>query len=230
VIGLKIKVSGELREIQTRAANLADLTLPLQLWNKYKRKQVQQIFDESGPGWAPRKSAQMGPLTAEQTQSSEDRIKAKADAVLRIKLQAELRRAQRRHARGKGNESKSAAAIKRRYTVLKAFEAMAAGETPTVDFADQKLVKSVIGLRDRLQRAHVKAHTKPLGRMASSVKSKVEKYSVEIYSSVPWSEVHNAGGTAGHGAKIPQRQFLDVTEADIAVLLMLIEMHISSRG
>lgn len=231
MISLRVSVNGNLRTIDTMATRLEDLALPLEQWNKYKRKQVQAIFDAGGPGWPAKAGAQHGPQTASQADATAAKTKALADNILRIKLRAELRRAQRKHARGKGNESKSAQTMARRYAVLKEFERLAAGGDPTKGMTgDAKLDKSVRGLRERHARASVKAASRPLGRIAQSIRSKLEKSTVSIYSTIPWSSAHNEGATVGHGAKLPQRQFLDVTETDTAVLLMLITAYVQGRG
>lgn len=231
MIALRVSVNGNVRTIETMATRLEDLTLPLMQWNKYKRKQVQGIFDAGGPGWPAKAGAKHGPQTASQADATAAKTKALADNLLRIKLRAELRRAQRKHARGKGNEAKSAQSIARRYAVLKEFERLAAGGDPTKGMTgDAKLDKSIRGLRERHARASAKAASRPLGRIASSIKSKVERSTVTVYSTIPWAGAHNDGATVGHGAKLPQRQFLDVTEADTAILLMLITAYVQGRG
>lgn len=223
MIQLRVSVSGRLTTIDTAATQLSDLTLPLKVWNRYKRKDVQAVFDAGGPGWPARKDGSGGGR-------GEAAVKAHADKILETKLRAELRRAQRRHARGRGNESKSAATVARRYAVLKAFEAISAGHDVSAGGADPAVAKSVAGLRERHSRAMAKAAARPLGRVAASIRSRIAKSVVEIYSTIPWAKVHNEGGVAGNGAVEPERRFLDVTEKDIAVLLMLITAHVQGRG
>lgn len=231
MITLKLSVNGQLRELETRAERLEDLELPLRQWEKYKRGDVQRIFDAGGPGWPDKKGAKQGPQTAGAAQADAARIKKVADNILRIKLRAELRRAQRKHARGKGNESKSAATVARRYAVLKEFERLAAGGDPARgSTGDARLDKSVSGLRARTARASAKAASRPLGRVAASIKSKVEKHAVSVFSTIPWAGAHNEGATVGNGARLPERRFLDITEQDTAVLLMLITAYVQGRG
>lgn len=203
--------------LETVAESLEDLQLPLQLWNKYYRAKVQKKFDEGGPGWQPTKKSE---TQSEAKALPDEALKQVADAMLRRKLTNELRRASRKYARGKG----TAKALQRRYAVLQEFERIAAGGLPVATLsADKRLEKSVKNLRQRHARATTKAQGRTLGRIASSIKSKVAKYSVTVFSEIPYSAVHNDGGTAGHGAKIPQRQFLDVDDDDLKVLAGLIE-------
>jgi phage gpG-like protein len=226
VIAVRVSVGGNFREIETTAQTLDDLEIPLELWNKYKRKKVQEIFDAGGPGWPPKETGG----GAGENRSSEASVRRRADQIMRVKLQKELRRAQRKYVNAKGDASKSAAAMKRRYTVLKEFERLAAGGEPSgASTGDAKLDASVHRLRERHARAAVKAASRPLGRIAASIKSKVEKFSVEIKSTIPWAGAHNEGDTVGHGAELPQRQFLDVTEEDLAVLLILITTYVQRR-
>lgn len=216
MIVLHIRTGEVEHMLETVADSLDDLTIPLELWNKYFRKRVQAKFDAGGPGWEPKK----GSTGAGKAALPEEAVKQLADQMLRRKLKNELRRATRKYARGSG----SAKAMERRLAVIAEFERIAAGGLPVATLAaDKKLEKSVRGLRERHARATTKAQGKPLGRMASSIKSKLTKFSVTVYSEVPFSAVHNDGGTAGHGAKIPERKFLDIDDDDLKVLVQLIE-------
>lgn len=56
--------------------------------------------------------------------------------------------------------------------------------------------------RKRLRRRRL------LGRLPSALNMKVTRSSLTVQSKVPWSGVHQHGGRAGNGARIPQRHFL----------------------
>jgi phage gpG-like protein len=217
VIRLYVNTSEGERLIETVATSLEDLQLPLQMWNKYFRQKVQEKFAASGPGWAPTLRAQ---ATEKSGEATKDAVSQFADDMLRRKLRRELQRAAKKYARGSGSKK----AMERRYAVLQEFERIAAGgEMRLGSTIDARLDKSVRGLRERHGRAVSKAQGKPLGRVASSIKSKLTKYSVNVFSEIPWSAVHNDGGVAGHGAKIPQRQFLDIDDDDVKMLAQLVE-------
>jgi hypothetical protein len=47
-----------------------------------------------------------------------------------------------------------------------------------------------------------------LGRLSSAVVTRVARGGMVVESQVAWSEIHQSGGTAGRGAKIPARPFL----------------------
>lgn len=241
MITLTVDTGAAVRKIDTLATSIADLAAPFAAWNKWYRQKVQKKFDEGGPGWPPtKKQASAGAavnawnryydkakkeggkdLGIERIASGGDAVKQLGDALLRRKLQRELKRATKRYARGG-----SAAAMQRRYAVLQEFERIAAGGVPIATLtADKRLEKSVAGLRARHERAHAKAAGRPLGRIASSIKSKITRTDITVSSEIPWAGVQNKGGTVGHGAKLPARPFLELDDEDIEMLVTLIEEH-----
>lgn len=69
-----------------------------------------------------------------------------------------------------------------------------------------------------------------LGRVARSLQWTVEGTKVSCYSKIPWSEVHNAGGTAGHGANEPMRAFLLILAADRAKMAEIVLSHLRGES
>jgi phage gpG-like protein len=65
--------------------------------------------------------------------------------------------------------------------------------------------------------------TSMLGKMATAFSWKLEGTFLRVYSKIPWAGVHQRGGTAGHGARIPQREFLWMSEASQKTLGDLIK-------
>lgn len=57
--------------------------------------------------------------------------------------------------------------------------------------------------------------TRLLGGLYDSLHLAVEAKLVKVFSGPRWSGVHNEGGTAGNGATIPERRFLQITSADV---------------
>jgi phage gpG-like protein len=221
---LRFNAAGAEHKIETIVRSLDDLKPALNAWNKYKRKEVQERFAASGPGWSPTLRQQ----STKTSQASEERARQISDALLRRKLKRQLRRAQQQHTKGKG----TAASVERRYMILKEFERLAAGGAPSLSLItdDAKLAKNVAGMRGRQQRALTKASSKTLGRIASSIKSKLSKHEITIYSEIEWSGAHNKGARVGHGTTLPERRFLEVTEDDMQLLKKLIEEHVASSG
>ncbi len=197
--------------------SLTDLKPILRKFGKYKREQVQEIFESEGPGWQPH---------AESTQiSMPTRIKKRAEASLRTKLRRDVRRAHRRLEQGKGKLK----ALENRTEVLGEFERLTAGGKPEESKLDLKKANK---LQARIGRAFTKAESqvgKVLGRMASSVKTEVDESSLTIMSKIPWAGIHNDGGVAGNNAQIPERKFLEWTPDDINQFVQIVEDHLLKR-
>lgn len=62
-----------------------------------------------------------------------------------------------------------------------------------------------------------------LGRLVSSLGATVDPENVTVASRVGWAGIHNRGGTAGHGAQIPKRTFLELTR-------QIVEAFVQSLG
>lgn len=209
MLTLSVNIDGLSRKLHTLAETAKDLEPALRIFDQYLRDQVAQRFASEGPGWPARKQATEG------AHHREAQVHALAAHRLRSKLARELGRAQRRLRYGKG----TAAAVDRRYAVLKEFERQVAGGVLGAQTGkDRRLEKSVSKLHERLGRAEAQASGRVLGRLGSSIASKVKRGSLTVYSKVPWAGVHNEGGQAGHGAQIPARPFLFLEPEDIDVL------------
>lgn len=76
---------------------------------------------------------------------------------------------------------------------------------------------------ERLQRAGTETSGRVLGRMANSIYTQVKFNKLYVGSKIPWADVHNSGGTAGHGARQPERKFLKLEDDDMNVLAAVIE-------
>lgn len=178
---------------------LEDLTPALQKSAGFMLKQIKAVFTEEGPGWEARDEASV--------KAAAERVKARGHQSLRTKLRRDVRRAKSRFAEGIGKKE----ALKKRRAVLGEFEKIARGET----VKKSKLTeKQQVSLRSRLGRALEKSEKKGgkiLGRLAGSIFPTVTSNSLTLTSRPEWSSIHNEGGTAGHGAQIPKRTFLEWT-------------------
>lgn len=85
-------------------------------------------------------------------------------------------------------------------------------------------------LNAREERAVTKAVGAPiLGRLARSLVVTTDSASVtlESRSHGKFTEIHNEGGTAGHGAKIPKRETIKVDNTDLDIFkAILVEHHL----
>ncbi len=90
-------------------------------------------------------------------------------------------------------------------------------------------IKQLSSLDARTERSVSKAVGKAiLGRLGDSLQVTVGFGNVKLESrtSGTWSAVHNDGGEAGHGAKIPKRETLKLDEEDMRVLEELLKEHL----
>ncbi len=67
---------------------------------------------------------------------------------------------------------------------------------------------------------------KLLGRLPTALTSKATRSSVTVISRAKWSGVHQEGGTAGYGAKIPARPFLWASQAALEAISYVISRHL----
>ena len=68
---------------------------------------------------------------------------------------------------------------------------------------------------------------KLLGRLPAAVSVKVESRAIWVVSKVKWSDVHQTGGTVGHGARIPARPFLWVSDQMQDTAIAIVAKHLT---
>jgi phage gpG-like protein len=71
---------------------------------------------------------------------------------------------------------------------------------------------------------------KLLGRLPTALTTISDRRRVALRSRVAWSDVHQKGGTAGHGARIPARPFLWASEKVLKIIADIVSRHIASRA
>ena len=180
-------------------AYLNDPTPALKKSAGYMMNQIKAVFSEEGPGWEPREASTMKAVA--------ERIKARGQQTLRSKLKREVRRAESRLELGTGKEK----TLKRRKLILKEYNKLLKTGALKWSRLNEKQKES---LHARLSRSLEKSEQKGakiLGRLATSIFPTVTPTSLTLTSRPEWSSIHNEGGTAGHGAKIPKRTFLEWT-------------------
>jgi phage gpG-like protein len=65
-------------------------------------------------------------------------------------------------------------------------------------------------------------------RMVSGAKMKLDARAIMIRSAVPWAGIHQHGGIAGRGARIPARPFMYVDDKTIRLTVSRILAHLES--
>lgn len=63
--------------------------------------------------------------------------------------------------------------------------------------------------------------TEIIGGLRNTMHVIIDKKRLAVMSHVRWSGVHNHGGEAGHGAKIPERRFLVIARLDMLVRFLV---------
>ena len=183
---------------------LEDPTEGLKKSAGYMLKEIKKVFSEEGPGWDPREETTKKVVA--------ERVKMRAHMTLRSKLKRDVKRAKKNVAKGSGKLT----SLQRRKRVLKEFEELA----ETGGIKKSKLTeKQQLSLKTRLGRALQKSEQKSgkiLGKLASSIFATISPDTLTLTSRPDWSSVHNDGGTAGHGAKIPKRTFMEWTPERLA--------------
>lgn len=127
-----------------------------------------------------------------------------------------------------GGQSKG---VTNRLAVLSEFQRRHRGGSSALMSASGKplSVKQLSSLDQRTERAVNKALGKPiLGKLPETLVLEVGIDTVTLTSLTTrhFTLVHNDGGTAGHGAKIPQREALRVEQGDIEILGLILKDYI----
>lgn len=68
--------------------------------------------------------------------------------------------------------------------------------------------------------------TQLLGGLYDSIHLRVEAKLVVVFSGPSWSGVHNKGGQAGHGARIPERRYLKIEARDVQVFVGIFRAYL----
>lgn len=84
---------------------------------------------------------------------------------------------------------------------------------------------SAAGRRKRRRRRAVST-ARMLGRLPRAWQVLVSPDSIRLVNRVRWSDVHNTGGQAGNGARIPQRQFAYVSADLVQGAQELYQRHV----
>jgi len=241
-----------LRSIRIIADKLADKDWLSSLLRRYDREWLRPRIDqrfESRIGWPARKE-----VTEKRIAKQAVLREAKSVSVLRRKLVRDVARARKRlgavntadgffreRARqeklgldGKRSYSMSdvlrsrAAAVARREAVLAEFERLANGGDPSRPLTTQKQTDK---LRERMERAKkLDSGEATLGRIAGSFKTEIRDGTLVDASEISWSNIHNEGGRAGHGAVEPPRPFAFLEDIDVRMLVNMIREDLEDDG
>ena len=220
-ISIQVEVDGAVRELEILADSFAELRPVFAKFSAYMRQEIQSVFDSDGGGkWPERKVPK--PLGEE----------AKAAKIEKI------RSSQRKAARllAKTPQSDSKLTERRRKSVAK-YEVQLS-EVQRLSQGGSKDQKGFRKLYERASRREDRAAKKIdrlergalLGQVANSFSIDFDKTSWEMFSRIDWAGVHNEGGTAGHGARIPARVYLEWTPERIEKFVAMATEYLASRA
>lgn len=224
----KIDVSRPVETLDGIASRARDGTAILKRWGGYLRAAALRRAD-TAEGWPP--LAQSTKKKYEATRLSSVTTRGGVRKGYGAALQSYLRM---RVKKGDATATSDLAELQR----------LSAGGTVGGSVGPQGA--AVERLRRRLQRAEQQrakgkrakvggnrrksSRWRPLGLVARQIQWEVQGESVKDLSRVPWSDVHNSGGAAGHGASQPPRPFLLITAADRDELRLIVVGQILRGG
>ena len=152
-------------------------------------------------------------------------------------LSGAVRSSQRKAARLLARTASESKLTERRRRSVEKYEAQLE-EIKRIAQGGSKDQKGYRKLYERMSRREDRAAKKierlergaPLGQIANSFSIDFDKSNWEMFSRIPWAGVHNEGGTAGHGAKIPKRVFLEWTPERVEKFVQMANEYLASRA
>ena len=251
-LNVSFRAGGALETVQAIFRRAEDVRPVLRRWGGWLRKDAKEHFEQQ-PGWEPLAESTrerlehtrmgavttQGKLRASYVRKSESAFLAQlkgGKVNSGVKL-AELRRL----ARG-GSTSFSLQDGTRRYSkglerarvlLAKAEEQkrLAARQREEDRLDGEQRVggyqKVDVGGKAANKRA-IESH-QLLGKLRTAIRAKAEETRVVVENAIPWSRIHNEGGTAGRGARIPARVFLEITQRAAAELAQIAIEHFMGK-
>ena len=232
-IRIEIETGGAVRELEILADSFNEIRPVFAKFSAYMRGEIQAVFDSDGGGrWPERKVPK--PLGEEAKAAKIEKIRSSQYSSLSGSLRSSQRKAARLLAKTPQSNSKLTA--KRRKSVekyesqleeikrigasglkdQKGFRKLYERASRREDWATKKI--------DRLERGAL------LGQVANSFSISFDKSNWEMFSRIAWAGVHNEGGTAGHGAKIPARVFLEWTPERLEKFVAMANEFLANRA
>lgn len=205
----QLRAAGAERMLQQIVLSARDAMPTFRRWVGFMRKQARARFKKlSGPDLAPSTREKYeqtrtaavtarGNVRASYARNAEAQLRKKAGGEMTI---AELRRLARGGSTAMSLAEQQEASIERLRKQLD--RARSTG-------------KRVGGDRRKIDRHQL------LGRLSTALQGQIKGAKAILENRVPWSGVHNEGGTAGKGARIPKRPTLLILAEDCATLAQI---------
>ncbi len=222
-LGLKANLAAPLERLRKMGAKASDLRPLYQAWSRFLRQEAKDRI-EAGEGFAPLAESTTKRLKQSRTSAITARGQVRQSYAKRLEVQL------RRQVRAEKLEEE----------VLTDLQTLRAGGRAALhlDVSDRRS-KALIRLQKQLKHAQTKQRVggdkrqseqhEVLGRMSSTLLALAKRNEAIAESRVPWSGIHNHGGTAGNGARIPARPFLVLTPESIQVLTELTRRYFNGE-
>jgi phage gpG-like protein len=254
-LSFSVEINGIRRKMTLLSETAERLDRPLARVGGMLRKRMQQRFAAGGPGWEPLAAStekrkmdaqEVGLLATNKgggsvvkTVGAQARKLASAIASAdRAKTVSQVEKAQRRiavHEQSLETIRKAFGSGKRKF----------ANEDALVAYAQRELRRAKLhgvalrasrGAKDEASRRRVSrigqrrykaedSATRILGSLDRTIALVISRQSVQVGSTAYIGAIHNVGGTAGHGAKIPARPFAYIDGSDMDVVADIFREH-----
>lgn len=232
------------RPFQIVAQNMADLKPALARMGGRVRSRTKRVFDQEGPGWAPLAKSTLarkpnehwvGFLAKSKSGRSSDTTVRLAKRIANDRAKADAFQGDPKKATVLVNALRRASENRRSLdTISQAFGF--ADTDRMILFAEREQRRAKMhgvalraakalpkGSEERRRVSRIgqrryraeEASTKILGSLRNSMTIKLKGATAEVFAKPKWAGVHNAGGTAGHGAEEPERRFIWIDPSDL---------------
>lgn len=243
MLTLKFDDGGVIRSLDIAIDSVRDLKPIFGRYIKWLRPDIDKVFQQQGPGWAPLAQSTQDERKARLEQVAE-KIRSGSMRTLERRLSAEsgrvLRKLEKRRSlmdrsdRGQKLLGRAEKSYARQQTIRAEFERRQAGIAGPLDKETAKATKK---LGERIQRRQQRAEDKIaayergdlLGAIASSITYDIEGATLTVQSRIPWAGAHNDGATVGHGARLPERKFLEWTPERVAKLAEIAAGYVAEK-
>lgn len=243
MLTLRFDDGGVIRSLDLAIDSLKDLGPIFGRYIKWLRPEIDKVFEQQGPGWAPLAEATLESRKM-RMEAVAEKIRSGSMRTLDRRLSAEtgrvLRKLEKRRAlmdkseRGQKLLGRAEKSLARQRVIREEFERRQAGIAGPVDKETAKATKK---LGERIERRQARADEKirkfesgeALGAIASSIGYEVKGATLTVFSHIPWAGAHNDGATVGHGARLPQRKFLEWTPERVAKLAEIAAQYVTEK-
>jgi len=240
VITLHYDDGGILRTLDLAADSLRDLSPIFRRYVKWLRPEIDKVFQQQGPGWPPIAESTQEHRDQQLAGGLAAKIREGSIESLSKRMAGEQRKVGRRlasrlmesgavarklgEARGSKLLHSAEKSAQRQEDLRQKFERIRGASRTLIALGPQE--SKYNKLYERVGRAQERGENKIqklqsgelLGNIARSITHEIKGGTLEVFSRIKWAGIHNDGGTAGHGARIPERKFLEWTPARVAKL------------